>query len=454
MKKDLLRVLVPSGMLGYGFPLDNFNRGLAMNPDFISVDSGSTDSGPQKLALGSMTCTRSAYTEEMEILIRAGLEHHIPVFISSAGGDGTNQHVEIFADIARELAHKNGWKLNMALIYADIDKEVVRKKLSEGKVQPCGPVDPLTTQDVDDATVIVAQMGAEPYLKVLRENPEINLIISGRSYDPAPMAAMALHNGFPAGLAWHMGKILECGGLCTEPSSRCMVGELHQEYFDLIPLGDKERCTPYSVAAHTLYEKTHPYLLPGPGGTLDLSGSKFEPVTEKIVRVSGSQFRPADPYTVKLEGAKRCGYRCICVAGIRDPILISQIDPFLDSVRELVNGLPAAQREGSQLIFHVYGKNGVMGDLEPNPDFVPQELCVIVEVAAPTPQAAQEVCNRARIGLLHNPYEGRMATSGNIGLPFTPLEIPLGEVCAFNVYHLMQVDDPAALFPIQYIEVK
>ena len=47
-----------------------------------------------------------------------------------------------------------------------------------------------------------------------------------------------------------------------------------------------------------------------------------------------------------------------------------------------------------------------------------------------------------------------MATSGNIGLPFTPLEIPLGEVCAFNVYHLMQVDDPAALFPIQYIEVK
>ena len=89
-----------------------------MNPDFISVDSGSTDSGPQMLALGSMTCTRSAYTEEMEILIRAGLEHHIPVFISSAGGDGTNQHVEIFADIARELAHKNGWKLNRAKFWS------------------------------------------------------------------------------------------------------------------------------------------------------------------------------------------------------------------------------------------------------------------------------------------------------------------------------------------------
>jgi hypothetical protein len=33
------------------------------------------------------------------------------------------------------------------------------------------------------------------------------------------------------------------------------------------------------------------------------------------------------------------------------------------------------------------------------------------------------------------------------------LEIPLGQVCAFNIYHLMQVDDPAALFPINSFEV-
>ena len=454
MKKDVLRVLVPSGMLGYGFPLAAFQRGMGMAPDFISVDSGSTDSGPQKLALGSMTCSRSAYTEEIEIILAGGLMNKIPVFISSAGGDGTNEHVDVFADIVKELAQKNGWQLRMALIYANIDKNVVIHKIAGEQVRPCGPVDDLTPAEVDAATVIVAQMGAEPFLKIMDESPAINLVISGRSYDPAPIAAMALHHGFDAGLGWHLGKILECGALCAEPAGRCIIGELYQDHFDLIPLGEGERCTPYSVAAHTLYEKSHPYLLPGPGGTLSLEHTKFEVVSNTVTRVSGSHFIPADLYTVKLEGAKRCGYRSISIAGIRDPILISQIDSFLTGVRKTVEQLSEDIRKDSQLIFHVYGKNGVMGDLEPNSDFTPQELCIIVEVAAPTQQAATTICNRARVGLLHNPYEGRMATSGNIGLPFTPLEIPLGEVCEFNIYHLMEIDDPAALFQIKYVEVK
>ncbi len=37
--------------------------------------------------------------------------------------------------------------------------------------------------------------------------------------------------------------------------------------------------------------------------------------------------------------------------------------------------------------------------------------------------------------------------------PFTPLEIPLGQACEFNVYHLMKVDSPTALFPIQIEEI-
>ncbi len=454
MKKEMLRAFVPTGMLGYGFPMDEFRRGIDMHPDFIAVDSGSTDSGPQKLALGSMTCTRAAYEEELGIILDAGLKHNIPIYLSSAGGDGTNRHVDLFAEIVRRLSSERGWELNMALIYSDMEKPMVLEKLKRGKVTPCGPVEPLTADEVEQSTVIVAQMGAEPFLKVLREKPDIDLIITGRSYDPAPTAAAAIYHGFDPGLAWHMGKIMECGSLCAEPSGRCIVGELHQDFFDLIPMGEKQRCTPYSVAAHTLYEKSHPYLLPGPGGTLDLSECRFDQISETVVRVSGSRFLPADKYTVKLEGARRCGYRSICVAGIRDPILISRIDPFLDEVRRLTEQMPDDQREGAQLIFHVYGKNGVMGELEPNPGYVPQELCIIVEVAAPTQEIAQAVCNRARIGLLHNPYEGRMATGGNIALPFTPLEIPLGEVCAFNVYHLMEIDNPEDLFPVKYEEVR
>ena len=108
--------------------------------------------------------------------------------------------------------------------------------------------------------------------------------------------------------------------------------------------------------------------------------------------------------------------------------------------------------ETYRLIPHVYGKNGVMGDLEPVKTPA-HELCVIVEVAAATQALATAICGKARTSLLHAPYPGRIATAGNIASPFTPLEIPLGQACAFNVYHLMKVDSPTALFPITYEEI-
>ena len=63
------------------------------------------------------------------------------------------------------------------------------------------------------------------------------------------------------------------------------------------------------------------------------------------------------------------------------------------------------------------------------------------------------LCGKTRTSLMHAPYPGRIATAGNLASPFTPLEIPLGEACEFNVYHLMKVDSPTALFPIRYEEI-
>ena len=77
----------------------------------------------------------------------------------------------------------------------------------------------------------------------------------------------------------------------------------------------------------------------------------------------------------------------------------------------------------------------------------------ITEVAAVSQELANSICGRIRTDLLHAPYPGRIATAGNCGSPFTPLEIPLGEVCKFNVYHLMEVDTPIEPFPIKYVEI-
>ena len=454
---DEIRILTPSGMLGYGFPLDHFRLGLAQKPHAITIDSGSTDSGPQKLGLGEMTCARDAYMKDLEVLLEAQREARIPLLISSAGGDGSNLHVDAFRNMIAEVSRKKGWRFRLAKIYADIDKGLIARELKAGRVEPLGPVPPLAPGDIEAATVIVAQMGAEPFLKALDEGADgpggVDVIVAGRAYDPAPTAAMAIRAGFDPALAWHMGKIMECGALCAEPVGRNIMGYLRRDHFEVEPLNPAERCTTMSVAAHTLYEKSHPFLLAGPGGTLDLSNCKYEQVTDRRVRVSGSRFDPGKRYTIKLEGARVAGWRSIFIAGARDPIFIGQVDAILDRViagtRAYFSELP---EESYRIIPHIYGKNGVMGDLEPVK--VPaHELCIILEVEAPTQALATAICGKARTSLLHAPYPGRIATAGNIASPFTPLEVPLGQACEFNVYHLMTVDSPTALFPVRYEEI-
>jgi hypothetical protein len=450
---DEIRILTPSGMLGYGFPVDHFKLGLARQPHAITIDSGSTDSGPQKLGLGEMTCSREAYVKDIEVLLEGQRAAKVPLLISSAGGDGTNLHVDVFRDIIVEIARKRGWHFKLASIYADIDKGHIKKELKAGRVEPLGPVPPLDPREVDAATVVVAQMGAEPFLKALDESEGVDVVVSGRSYDPSPTAAMAIRAGFDPALAWHMGKIMECGALCAEPVGRNVMGWLRRDHFEIEPINPAERCTTASVAAHTLYEKTHPFLLAGPGGTLDLSQCKYEQVTDRRVRVSGSRFEPSKHYTVKLEGARTSGYRSIFIAGARDPIFIGQIDEILAKVIAATRAYFAEVPEESyRIIPHIYGKNGVMGELEPVKTPA-HELCIIVEVAAATQSLATAICGKARTSLMHAPYPGRIATAGNLASPFTPLEIPLGEACTFNVYHLMTVDSPTALFPIKVEEI-
>lgn len=447
MLREEVRILTPTGMLGYGFPVQWLKKGLDMNPDAITVDAGSTDSGPQKLGLGLMTCSYEAYYKEMEILIEASREKKIPLIISSAGGDGTNQHVDLFVDIVNKISKQKNYKLKTASIYSDMDKNYIKGALRSGKIKPLGPVEPLTEKEIDLSTVIVGQMGVEPYNNLMGEDNDIDVIIAGRSYDPAPTALIGLRRGFDPGLCWHMGKIMECGALCAEPVGKSIFGTLREDFFTLEALNPIEKCKTYSVAAHTLYEKSHPYLLPGPDGVLDLKNCKFEQINDRSVKVSGSRLKKTDPPTIKLEGASVVGERAICISGIRDPFMIKQINPVLEEVRNEVKLVfPECDYE---LIYHIYGKDGTMGENEPVKDFIPLEICVIIEVTALDQKKAISICNKARTTLLHQPYEGRIATAGNIALPFTPLEIPLGKVCRFNVYHLMEVENYESLFPFK-----
>lgn len=196
---------------------------------------------------------------------------------------------------------------------------------------------PLSEDDIDSSRRIVGQIGPEPFVDAMEANPDFNVIVAGRAYDPAPYAAYAmfqLRRRFPnislgdidkrVGGFLHMGKILECGGLCSTPkSSGAVLATYEDGRFDVWPIDPASRCTPISVAAHALYENTRPDILRGPGGVLHLDQSKYEQLEDgRSVRVSGSNFRSLKqdgmPYQLKLEAARTIGYRTMFLGTVKD----------------------------------------------------------------------------------------------------------------------------------------
>ena len=447
------RVLAPTAILGYGFPLESFKAGMERQPHLIAVDAGSTDPGPYYLGAGKSFTDSNSVKRDLEIIIPAALKAGIPAIIGSAGGGGGNPHLRLTVDIIREIAEEKKLSFKMAIIESELDKELVKEHLRKGDITPLPPAKDIDEKDIDESVRIVAQMGEEPIIEAFENGAD--LILTGRCYDPSVFAAVAIKKGFDKAIAIHMGKILECAAIAALPGSGSdsLFGYLRKDHFILEPLSDSRKCTTLSVAAHTLYEKSNPYLLPGPGGSIDLHGCKFEQVDERKVRVSGSRFLPTDHYFVKLEGVKKVGYRTISTAAVKDPVMISKIDSITKSVTDRVkDNFETYGISDFFLDFKIYGKNGVMRMFDNMDGEVADELLIIIEAVAETEEQADTICGFARSTMLHFGYEGRISTAGNLAFPFSPSDCRMGEVYEFNIYHLMKIDDPKAPFPISYIK--
>ena len=452
---DEMRILSPTAILGYGFPEESFAEGMRRKPHVIAVDAGSTDPGPYYLGAGVSFTDRNAVKRDLAIMIPEGLKAGIPVIIGTAGGSGAKPHLDWNIEIIREIAREKNISFKMAVIPADITREEVTSKLRAGEITPLKPAPELKQEDIDAAGNIVAQMGMEPFIKALGAGADV--IIAGRTYDPAVFAALAVKNGYDRGLAIHLGKILECAAIAAVPGSGsdCMIGTLGGDYFKVEALSKARKCTTLSVAAHTLYEKTNPYILPGPGGYLDLRQTVFTQESENTVKVTGSKFVPSDGYFLKLEGTKKIGFRTVSIAACRDPVMISKIDSITEAVRAKVKSNFANYGiKDFFLDFKLYGKNGVMGMFKNLPgDTAPAELGIVIEAVAGTQEMANTICSFARSTMLHFGYEGRISTAGNLAFPFSPSDFKVGEVYEFSIYHLMKIANPADYFSISYIDM-
>jgi hypothetical protein len=458
--KDVeVRVISATGVCGSGFKEASLKAGLERKPHFIGCDAGSTDPGPFSLGTGKTAFPPRAIKRDMKMMIKAARAAGIPLLIGSAGTAGGTPHLALFKDIVLDIAREEGLRFKLALIGAEQDKAYLKQRLREGRIKPLKPAPEFDEAVIDRSERIVGMMGEEPYLRALDNGADV--IVAGRSSDCAIFAGIPIKMGVAPGIAWHAAKILECGAAAAvaRPSPDCMMATLRADHFDLEPLDPALRCSPLSVAAHSLYENADPFRLVESSGTLDLTAATYNALDDRRVRVAGSRFEPAKTYTVKLEGAELAGYQSIVIGGIRDPYIIRQIDSWLERLRERVEAraveLFADDPEIEKPIFNVriYGKDGVMGPLEPVKEIAGHEVCVVIEVTASTQEAATALVAIARHQALHLPIPEWKGFITGIACTYSPAYIERGPIYRFCVNHVLEPDDPYEMFPIEYVSV-
>jgi len=454
MSKKQIRILSPNGHLGFApTKEESFYIGAATKPDYYCCDSGSDDIGPTPLGADKCASHYEWQKHDLELMLLASREQGVPMIIGSAGDTGSNSRVDMFVDIIKDLAKKHNLpKFRLAYFYSEVDKNYIKEKMNQGiAIKGLDGRKDLTLEELDRTDRIVAVAGVHPFIKALDMGADV--IIGGRSSDCAVFAAPAIRDGFPESLAYYLGKVLECASFCAEPygAKETVIGTITHEDVKVTAMHPNQRCTVASVAGHAMYERSNPFYEYVAGGMLDMTNCVYEQYDEKTCRITGPKFIPVEgKITVKLEGSGKVGERYIGIAGIRDPYTIKNIDKVIQWARDQVEERFAGKEY--QLHYRIFGKNGVMGDLEPIKETKSHELCVIVEGVAPTKEMAEEI---TMIGTRQIFYARLPEVKGTAGTAAFVVDevLPASPAYTWTMNHIIPVDDPLELFEIKIIEV-
>lgn len=454
-----VRVLSATGMLGSGFMESSFERGIALKPHVIGCDGGSTDPGPAHLGSGEPFFSREATKRDLRLMLKGRSALDVPLIVGSCGMAGGDAGVAWMRDIVLEIARQHGYRFRLALVRSEQDTEYLKQRYRQGRILPLDPAPPLSEAVIDRSAHIVAVMGHEPIAAAIRGGAQV--VLAGRATDTALFATVPLMRGAGAGPAWQAAKTLECGTASTVQRKRpdSIFAWVRDDHFDVEPLDPEARCSPQSVASHTLYENADPFLITEPDGVIDSRHARYEAINDRAVRVYGSEFHKSDRVTIKLEGAELAGYQTIIVAGVREPFILRQLDSWLDGMRakfairvqELFDGRVGP--DDYSIRVRVYGRDGVMGKLEPRAAEIGHEVGLLFTITTAEQATATAIAKSfAHFGLHYPIPEWRGLISG-LAFPLTPAEVEKGPVYRFNLNHVVVPDNPLEMFRTEFLEV-
>lgn len=451
MKKEI-RIVSPNGHLGFApTKEESFRLAAATKPDYYCADSGSDDIGASALGSDRSVSMYQWQKHDLELMLLASREQNVPMIIGSAGDTGSNSRVDMYVQMIKDLAEEHNLPpFKIGYFYSEVDKSKITEKLNNQiTIEGLDSRDNLNQQEVDETDRIVAVAGVHPFIKALDLGADV--VIGGRSSDVAVFAAPAIREGFPESHAYYAGKVLECASFCAEPygAKESVIGTITHDDVKVTAMHPEQRCTIASVSGHAMYERSNPYYEYFAGGMLDMTDCKYEQYDEKTTKITGQKYIPIEgKMQVKLEGAGFIGEKYIGIVGVRDPYTIQHIDQVIEFAHQQV----AKEFEHTKyhLHFHIFGKNGVMGELEPVKEIKSHELGIIVEGIADSKVLAEELTLFASRQIFYAKLPNVKGTAGTAAFLVDDV-LPAGKTYKWTMNHRVPVDHPLELFDV-YIE--
>lgn len=452
MKKQL-RIVCPNGHLGFApTKEESFRIAAATKPDYYCCDSGSDDIGPSALGDDRSVSMYKWQRHDLELMLLASREQGVPMLIGSAGDTGANSRVDMYVQIIKDLAREHNLPpFKLAYFYSEVDKAYLSSKLeNEVLIEGLDGRQQLTKEELEKTERIVAVAGVHPFIKALDMGADV--VIGGRSSDAAIFAAPAIKEGFPEANAYYLGKVLECASFCAEPygAKESVIGTITQDDVKVTAMHPDQRCTIASVSGHAMYERSNPFYEYFAGGMLDMTNCHYEQFDAKTCRITGSEYVPVEgDIKVKLEGSGKVGEKYIGIAGVRDPYTIKNIDLVLAYAREQVKA--EFPDEEYHLNFRTFGKDGVMGALEPVKEITSHELGIVVEGIAKTKEAAEMITLFATRQIFYARLPEVKGTAGTAAYLIDDV-IYARPSYSWTMNHVIPVKDPMELFDV-HLEV-
>lgn len=453
MKKQL-RILCPNGHLGFApTKEESFRIAAATKPDYYCCDSGSDDIGASALGDDRSVSMYKWQKHDLELMLLAAREQGVPMLIGSAGDTGANSRVDMYVQIIKDLAKEHGLPpFKLAYFYSEVDKAYLKNKLNnEIVIEGLDARETLTEEDLEKTDRIVAVAGIHPFIKALDMGADV--VIGGRSSDCAIFAAPAIREGFPEANAYYLGKVLECASFCAEPygAKESIIGTITHDDVKVTAMHPDQQCTIASVSGHAMYERSNPFFEYFAGGMLDMTKCHYEQYDKKTCRITGFEYVPVEgDIKVKLEGSGKVGEKYLGIAGVRDPYTIQNIDQVLSFAREQVK--LEFPDENYHLNFRTYGKDGVMGSLEPVKEIKSHELGIVIEGIAQTKEISEAITLYATRQIFYARLPEVKGTAGTAAYLVDDV-IYARPSYSWTMNHVITVKDPLELFNVHLEEV-